>query len=114
MQQIVNALGVSVRVAHYPAYCSKYNPIDRRLFSHVTRACQGVPFDTLATVRSLLEETSTKTGLSVTVRAIEMIYETGRKASEVLKKTMPIIFDDILPKWTYQVIPQPSPAKILV
>jgi hypothetical protein len=55
LQQMVNELGVSVRVAHYPAYCSKYNPIERRLFSHVTRACQGVLFDTLATVRSLME-----------------------------------------------------------
>ena len=114
LQQMVNELGVSVRVAHYPAYCSKYNPIERRLFSHVTRACQGILFDTLATVRSLMEKTSTKTGLSATVRVIEKIYETGRKASEAFKKNMPIVFDDILPKWNYRVVPQPSPAKILV
>jgi len=68
LQYLVNEIGVTIRVAHYPAYCSKYNPIERRLFSHVTRACQGVLFDTLATVRSLIEKTSTKTGLSATVR----------------------------------------------
>ncbi len=33
-----NDLSVPVRVAHYPAYCSKFNPIERRLFSHVTKA----------------------------------------------------------------------------
>jgi hypothetical protein len=114
LQHLVNELGVTVRVAHYPAYCSKYNPIERRLFSHVTRACQGVLFDTLATVRSLMEKTSTSTGLSATVRVIEKIYETGRKASEAFKKNMPIEFDDILPNWNYRVVPQPNPAKILV
>lgn len=114
LQHLVNEIGITVRVAHYPAYCSKYNPIERRLFSHVTRACQGVLFDTLATVRSLIEKTSTKAGLSATVRVIEKIYETGRKASEAFKSNMPIKFDDILPKWNYQVVPQTNAAKILV
>ena len=76
--------------------------------------CQGVLFDTLARVRSLMEKTSTKTGLSTTVRVIEKTYETGREASEVLKNNMPIQFDDIPPKWNYRVVPQPNPAKILV
>lgn len=114
LQHLVNEIGITVRVAHYPAYCSKYNPIERRLFSHVTRACQGVLFDTLATVRSLIEKTSTKAGLSATVRVIEKIYEIGRKASEAFKSNMPIKFDDILPKWNYQVVPQTNAAKILV
>ena len=108
LQRLVNDLGITIRVAHYPAYCSKFNPIERRLFCHVTRACQGVLFDTLATVRSLMEKTSTQTGLSVTVRVIETIYETGRKAAEEFKRNMPILFDDLLPKWNYRVVPQVS------
>ncbi|MFQ5464231.1 MAG: ISAzo13 family transposase [Phycisphaerae bacterium] len=106
MQQMVNELGLPIRVAHYPAYCSKFNPIERRLFCHVTRACQGVLFDTLATVKSLMEKTITRTGLTVTVRVIEKIYETGRKASETFKRSMPVLFDTILPKWNYRIVPQ--------
>jgi transposase len=108
LQQTVNELGLPIRVAHYPAYCSKFNPIERRLFCHVTRACQGVLFDSLATVRSLMEKTSTRTGLSVTVRVIEKIYEIGRKATETFKQNMPILFDDLLPKWNYRIVPQPN------
>lgn len=114
LQELVNELGLTIRVAHYPAYCSKFNPIERRLFSQVTRACQGVLFDTLATVRSLMEKTSTRSGLSVTVRVIEKLYEVGRKASENFKKQMPIVFDEILPKWNYRVLPQPRQTQILV
>jgi hypothetical protein len=108
LQHLVNDLGITIRVAHYPAYCSKFNPIERRLFCHVTRACQGVLFDALATVKSLMNKTSTRTGLNVTVRVIEALYETGRKASEAFKTNMPIQFDNILPKWNYRVLPQPA------
>ncbi len=45
LQTVVNAIGVEVRVAHYPSYCSKYNLIERRFFPHVSRACTGMLFD---------------------------------------------------------------------
>ena len=108
LQKMVNALGLPIRVAHYPAYCSKFNPIERRLFCHVTRACRGVLFDTLATVRSLMEKTSTRTGLRVTVRVIDKIYETARKAAEVFKPNMPVLSDVLPPHWTHLVLPQVS------
>ncbi len=44
---VVNHLAVPIRVAHYPAYCLKFNPIERRLFSHVTRVCHVAIFDSL-------------------------------------------------------------------
>jgi hypothetical protein len=106
LQALVNEVGITVRVAHYPAYCSKFNPIERRLFSHVTRACQGVLFDSLHTVVNLMRKTTTQMGLSVTVRVIDKIYEAGRKVDDAFKKNMPIVFDTFLPKWNYRVVPQ--------
>jgi len=106
LQELVNEMGFCIRVAHYPAYCSKYNPIERRLFSHVTRACQGVLFDSLSTVVRLMSKTATQTGLSVTVRVLEKLYETGRKASDTFKANMPVDFDDILPRYNYRLVPE--------
>lgn len=40
LQQLVDEIGVEIRIAHYPPYTSKYNLIEHRLFPHVTRACQ--------------------------------------------------------------------------
>jgi len=37
LQQLCNEIGMEIRVAHYPPYCLKYNPIERRLFPHVGR-----------------------------------------------------------------------------
>jgi len=106
LQSVVNDRGVTIRVAHYPAYCSQCNPIERRLFSHVTRACQGVVFDSLHTVLGLIQKTKTHQGLAVTVRVLDKLYETGRKVSDAFKEHMPIIFDSVLPKWNYWPVPQ--------
>lgn len=106
LQALVNEFRIPIRVAHYPAYCSKFNPIERRLFCHVTRACQGVLFDSVQTVVRLMQKTTTQNGLSVTVRVIDQLYETGRKVSDAFKKNMPIVFEPVLPKWNYWAVPQ--------
>ena len=91
LQALVDDLGIEDHVAHYPSYCSKYNPIERRFFPHVGRACQGVLFDTLDTVVRLMRNASTRTGLKTTVNIIRRIYETGRQVSEDFKASMPIL-----------------------
>ena len=48
LQGLANRLGLELRVAHYPPYCSKHNPIEHRVFPHVTRACQGVIFHSVS------------------------------------------------------------------
>jgi len=108
LQKLALRLGVEIRVAHYPPYCSKYNPIEHRLFPHVTRACRGVIFRTLETARYYMAKASTQTGLTVTVTMLEKVYETGRKCAEGFKESMTIAFDKVLPKWNYRAIPSKS------
>ena len=105
VQALADRLGLEIRVAHYPPYCSKYNPIEHRMFPHVTRACQGVVFHTVQLVKALVEKTRTKAGLAVTVDVIDQVYETGRKCARGFKQTMKIVFDDVLPKWNYRAVP---------
>lgn len=106
LQRLSNSIGLEVRVAHYPSYCSKHNPIEHRVFPHVTRACEGVVFESVPLVKELIEQTKTETGLRVTVDIINKVYETGRKAAKHVESTLNIIADTILPKWNYTLIPQ--------
>lgn len=101
LQDLVHVLGIEIRVAHYPSYCSKYNPIERRFFPHVARACQGMLFDTVDTVVRLMRKASTTTGLQTTVNVIRRVYQTGRKVADDFKDRMRIAFDDLLPQWNY-------------
>jgi hypothetical protein len=105
LQKLVNDLGIEIRVAHYPSYCSKFNPIERRLFPHVARACTGVLFDAVCTVVRLMRNASTTTGLKTTVNVIRRLYATGREVADNFKATMTIIFDDLLPRWNYRAAP---------
>lgn len=105
LQKLAAELGLEIRIAHYPPYCSKYNPIEHRLFPHVTRACQGVILTSGALVQELLAKTHTRQGLQVVVDIIETVYQTGRKVADDFKTTMRIVFDDVLPQWNYRALP---------
>lgn len=106
LQNLANRIGIEIRIAHYPPYCSKYNPIEHRLFPHVTRACRGVIFRTLEAARHYMAKTETTVGLTVQVRVLNKVYETGRKCAAGFKESMKIAFDRILPKWNYRAVPQ--------
>ncbi len=106
LQALVDELGIEIRIAHYPPYTSKYNPIEHRLFPHLTRVCQGVIFDSVEMVKDLMAKATTRTGLKVLTTILHRIYMTGRKVASDFKQTMKIIFDDYLPRWNYTAQPQ--------
>jgi hypothetical protein len=105
LQALADEIGLEIRIAHYPPYCSKYNPIEHRLFPHVTRACQGVVFVSIELVKELMEKTHTETGLKAFVHIIAKVYATGRKVADDFKENMRIVFDEVLPKWNYRAVP---------
>lgn len=109
LQALADEMGVEIRIAHYPPYCSKYNPIEHRLFPHITRACQGVIFTSLELVVQLMSKAHTQTGLQVFVHVLDKAYATGRKVATDFKAHMRIIFDAVLPAWNYRAVPASLP-----
>ena len=103
--RLSESIGLEIRIAHYPPYCSKYNPIERRFFPHVGRACSGMLFDTIDRVVELMRRTKTSTGLRTTVNIIRRLYETKRNATEEMKANLRITHDKLLPKWNYVASP---------
>ena len=106
LQRLADRLGLDIRVAHYPPYCSKHNPIEHRVFPHITRACQGIIFHSVDIAKQFIERAKTSRGLRVTASILDKVYATGRKYAQDFKKNMKIIFDEHLPKWNYRAIPQ--------
>lgn len=105
LEQLAQEIGLEIRVAHYPPYASKYNPIDHRMFPHLHRACQGVIFKSVEMVKELMAKATTKSGLQVTVNILDKVYKTGRKVAADVKKQLRILFDEELPKWNYRLLP---------
>lgn len=106
LQKLSNKLGIEIRIAHYPPYTSKHNPIEHRLFPHITRSLNGVLIDSVDTMAEKIKKTTTSKGLKVVVSICKKIYETGRKATEEFIENCSIIFDSILGKWNYRAVPQ--------
>ncbi len=104
LQALVNEIGIEIRIAHYPPYTSKWNPIEHRLFPHITRSLQGVVLTSHQLLKELIEKTTTTSGLKVFACIFNKIYETGRKVEKGFKESMKIVFDEYLGQWNYTAI----------
>ena len=105
LQRVVDMIQVEIRMAHYPPYCSKWNPVEHRVFPHITRTLQGVVLTSYALVQQLIEMTTTKTGLQVVAHIVDKVYTTGQKVAADFKDTMRIVFNDYLGHWNYRAVP---------
>jgi hypothetical protein len=94
-------LGCDIQVAHYPPGCSKYNPIEHRMFCHVSRALRAVVLKTVEIARHFISRTTTALGLRVVAEAARRTYEKGLKASRAFLADNPIVFDNFLPELNY-------------
>ena len=113
LQKLVNEINIEIRIAHYPPYCSKYNPIEHRMFPHVTQSCKGIVFKSVELVKELIEKAKTSKGFRIIANVIKKVYETGKKVKDGFKENMKIIFDKILPKWNYRAIPEKKNKEVI-
>jgi hypothetical protein len=105
-QDLVNlakSLNINILVAHYPPYCSKWNPIEHRLFSQITHTWNGVSLLNIEFVKELTNKTTTKTGLEVITYINNKTYLTKRMVASDFKENLSqfIFFDNLAPKWNY-------------
>ena len=105
LQILARKINKRLVIAHYPPYCSKYNPIERRLFAQVHRTIKEVILTDLEQVKTLMRKTATKTGLQVEVRINKKYYPLKQpsKAEEVDQKR--ILRHPTLPKLSYTILP---------
>jgi len=102
LQKLAMEIGLDITIAHYPPYCSKWNPIEHRFFPYVSSALRrGAALDSIEHMAEKIKRTRTKTGVSVSVFIDKKEYKTGRKYTEGFKENNKIVFDDFLPRWNY-------------
>ncbi|MDE0620782.1 MAG: ISAzo13 family transposase, partial [Bryobacterales bacterium] len=97
-----------VTVAHYPAGCSKWNPIEHRLFSEISRNWSGCPLESFELILNYIACTTTRTGLAVTSRLNSKQYPTGIQISDEQMEALNITRNQHIPKWNYTISPFPN------
>src|SRR5262249_49289187 len=105
LQRLADRLGLAFHVLHYPPYCSKWNPIEHRLFCHLSRACRGMVLSSVELVQDLMSRAGTRTGLQVVVDILRADYATGQRVSAEVKSGLNLHRDAFLPQLNYRIRP---------
>ena len=104
-QRLCDRLGLTVTVAHYPTGASKYNPIERRLFSQISKNWAAEPLTDYNKILGLIRSTTTTTGLKVRAYLDTKDYPLKVKPSAQRLRQLRITRHKILPKWNYTIAP---------
>ena len=104
--QLCDQFGLGVTVCHYPTGCSKWNPIEHRLFSQISRNWAGVPLRTWDTILAFIGGTTTFSGLTVSAVFQPGEYPTGVKVSDAEMNALNIERHAICPNWNYTIRPR--------
>ena len=93
-------------VCHYPTGCSKWNPIERRLFSHISHNWAGVPLRSWETMLAFIRGTATAAGLTVQAIFRDAEYPTGQKVADADMADLRVEPHAICPQWNYTIYPR--------
>lgn len=105
-RQLCDGLGLRVTVCHYPTGASKWNPIEHRLFSEISKNWAAEPLESYDKALKLIRTTTTIAGLKVTAHLDTTCYPTGIKVSKEELAALAIQPKRVLPKWNYTISPQ--------
>lgn len=99
--KLADHFGLEVYVCHYPPGASKYNPIERKLFSFISKNWAGEPLTNFEKALSFIRSTTTEPGLKVSATLIQKEYKKGIKVSEEQMKSLSIKRIKAYPQWNY-------------
>ncbi len=105
LQKLANELNLSVHVSHFPPGTSKWNKIEHRMFSFISKNWRGKPLLDRATVVNLISSTKTKNGLEIKARLDKREYKKGIKVSDEELKNINIKRDEFHEEWNYAIHP---------
>jgi hypothetical protein len=107
-EQLCDRHGLTVTVCHYPTGCSKWNPIEHRLFGPISQTWAGHPLATWETMLGYLQGTTTTTGLTVRAALHDGVYQTGESVSDAVMASLNLTRHDVCPTWNYTLRPRSS------
>jgi hypothetical protein len=104
--KLVDAFGLTVTVCHYPTGASKWNPIEHRLFSQISKTWAATPLTSYKVVLDGIRSTTTSTGLQVEATLIETIYQKGLSVTDEEMDLLRIQKHSLCPQWNYTIRPR--------
>ena len=108
LQELSNELGMTLKISHFPAGTSKWNKIEHRLFSFISKNWRGKSLISLAVIVNLIGSTTTDSGLTVKCVVDQNEYKKGIEVSDEELANVNLLKDDFHGEWNYTIIPSSS------
>ena len=105
-EKLCDQWALSAIVSHYPPGASKWNPIEHRLFSEISKNWAGEPLETYEKTLKLIRTTKTATGLKVKAHFVRKHYKTGEKISDEQMGSISIKPHKTFSNWNYTLNPR--------
>jgi hypothetical protein len=104
--KLCDAFGLTITVCHFPPGCSKWNPVERRLFSQISLNWEGKPLRTLGVMLAYISGTTTTTGLKVQAHLDENTYPKERKIQREVMDRLSLRRHETCQDWNYTLSPR--------
>ena len=105
LQRLADFLQMEIHVSHFPPGTSKWNKIEHRLFSYISKNWRARPLETIEVIVSLISSTTTTTGLQVKAKVDKRKYKTAKKVTDDEWDAINLKGKHFQPKWNYVIHP---------
>lgn len=106
LQMLADEIGLAIAVSHFPPGTSKWNKIEHRLFSFISKNWRGQPLTSLKVIVSLIAGTTTRKGLKVHAEIDDRSYPGGIKVPDSEMERLNLRRDDFHGEWNYEILPR--------
>ena len=106
LQQLADETGLEISVCHFPPGTSKWNRIEHRLFSFITKNWRGKPLVSHEVIVNLIAATTTRTGLRVQSQLDTGKYPKGIKVGKEEFTAIQLHPDTFHGEWNYTIMPR--------
>jgi transposase len=106
LQTLADETGLAIAVSHFPPGTSKWNKIEHRLFSFISKNWRGQPLTSLQVIVSLIAGTTTRKGLKVHAEIDDRSYPAGIKVPDEERDLINIRREQFHGEWNYEILPR--------
>ena len=106
LQTLADETGLAIAVSHFPPGTSKWNKIEHRLFSFISKNWRGQPLTSLKVIVSLIAGTTTRKGLQVHAEIDDRSYPAGIKVPDAEMDRLNLRRDEFHGEWNYEILPR--------
>lgn len=105
LQKLASELRIEIHVCHFPPGTSKWNKIEHRMFSFISKNWRAKPLVSLEVIVNLIANTKTKKGLKIKAKEDKKIYTKGIKITDKEMEQIKLKRNDFRGEWNYTILP---------